>query len=169
MTSSDTIEKVRDAIIAAGFNTWDQARAAISAMEQSGGWQGIETPWPDCLVDVWTVGWRGNGVRVADCYYDKICGEWRTSRPAGQLLSIPERYVTHWRLPPTPPGAEAPAKPEPTQFGDDVAAEMRAYFEAHKRDKWQEGTADNLMLGLFNIASRARAEATPLLEQIEKQ
>jgi hypothetical protein len=42
-----------------------------------------------------------------------------------------------------------------TQFGDDVAADMRAYFEAHKRDKWQEGTADNLMLGLFNIAAAA--------------
>jgi hypothetical protein len=44
---------------------------------------------------------------------------------------------------------------DPTQFGDDVAAEMRAYFEAHKRDKWQEGTADNLMLGLSNIAMNA--------------
>lgn len=48
---------------------------------------------------------------------------------------------------------------EPTQFGDNVAAEMRAYFEAHKREKWVEGTADNLMLGLFNIAIRA-IEAT---------
>lgn len=42
---------------------------------------------------------------------------------------------------------------EPTQFGDNVAAEMRAYFEAHKREKWVEGTADNLMLGLFNIVA----------------
>lgn len=41
---------------------------------------------------------------------------------------------------------------EPTQRGDDTAAKMRAYFEDHKRDRWQEGTADNLMLGLLNIA-----------------
>jgi hypothetical protein len=55
------------------------------------------------------------------------------------------------------PSPETPVSGDATQFGDDVAAEMRAYFETHKRDKWQRGTADNLMLGLFNIAARAVA------------
>jgi hypothetical protein len=41
---------------------------------------------------------------------------------------------------------------EPTQRADNLAAEMRAYYEAHKHVRWQEGNADNLMLGLLNIA-----------------
>ncbi len=60
---------------------------------------------------------------------------------------------------------------DPTQFGDDVAAEMRAYYDEHVGDPWKEGTADNLMLGLLNIVLAAYrptppgAVATPLLEQ----
>lgn len=155
MTSSDTIEKVRDAILGAGFNTWDQARAAISAYEQSGGWQAERKEIYAAMRWVYEHGmvpsplrpqWVSNAFNAAFAYH-------RIARAAR----------------PTPPGAEA-TRTDPTQFGDDVAAEMRAYFETHKHERWQEGNADNLMLGLLNIAlARYRptppgAEATPLLE-----
>lgn len=57
---------------------------------------------------------------------------------------------------------------DPTQWGDEVADEMRAYFEAKKHQRYVEGVADSLMLGLLNIALAARtkqesenAEKTP--------
>jgi hypothetical protein len=51
---------------------------------------------------------------------------------------------------------------DPTQWGDEVAEQMRAYYEAHHHEKYVEGTADNLMIGLLNIAHSATAaiEAT---------
>lgn len=42
-----------------------------------------------------------------------------------------------------------------TQWGDDVAYEMRQYFEDHREQKYTEGCADSLMLGLLNIAASA--------------
>lgn len=68
-------------------------------------WQPIETAPKGELIDAWTVGWGADPHRVSDCYYDQICGEWRTSRPAGQLLCIKEQYVTHWMPRPEPPTA----------------------------------------------------------------
>lgn len=53
---------------------------------------------------------------------------------------------------------------DPTQRGDETAEKMRAYFEAHKHDRWREGEADNLMLGLLNIVVAeygARATQSP--------
>jgi hypothetical protein len=72
-------------------------------------WQPIETAPPKGqLIDVWTVGWGAEPHRVSDCYYDNICGEWRTSRHSGtgQLLCIPERFVTHWMPLPAAPDTE---------------------------------------------------------------
>lgn len=78
--------------------------AVHSSPAGDGAWQPIETaPKNQGLIDIWTVGWGADPLRVADCYYDQICDEWRTSRPAGQLLCIKKQYVTHWRPRPTPP------------------------------------------------------------------
>jgi hypothetical protein len=55
---------------------------------------------------------------------------------------------------------------DPTQRGDDIAQMMRDHYEAHKplrwwqrRHVWNDCRADNLMLGLLNVASRALREA----------
>jgi hypothetical protein len=66
-------------------------------------WQPIKTAPKDGLIDIWTVGWGAKPHRVSDCYYDSICGEWRTSRPMGQLHCVKERYVTHWMPRPAGP------------------------------------------------------------------
>jgi hypothetical protein len=62
-------------------------------------WQPIETAPKDKVIDIWLK----NGHRWSDCYYDTICHEWRTSRPAGYLISVHERGVTHWMPLPEPP------------------------------------------------------------------
>jgi hypothetical protein len=62
-------------------------------------WQDIATAPKDDLIDIWLK----DGVRWCDCYYDRICSEWRTSRPSGHLVRINESHVTHWMPLPTPP------------------------------------------------------------------
>jgi hypothetical protein len=62
-------------------------------------WQPIETAPKDDLIDIWL----SEGRRWCDCYYDRICDEWRTSRPSGRLVSIKSQHVTHWMPRPTPP------------------------------------------------------------------
>ena len=62
-------------------------------------WQDIETAPKDDLIDIWLK----DGVRWCDCYYDRICSEWRTSRPSGHLVRINESHVTHWMPLPNPP------------------------------------------------------------------
>lgn len=56
---------------------------------------------------------------------------------------------------------------DPTAKGDQVAEEMRDYYEAHKPLRWRQkrkrpgswgGNADNLMIGLLNIAAGAYAQ-----------
>lgn len=51
---------------------------------------------------------------------------------------------------------KSPSQPveEPTAKGDRVAGLMRERFEAHKHEKWDGFTADNLMIRLLNIALR---------------
>lgn len=56
------------------------------------------------LIDIWIEQSNG-GVRWCDCYYDSICGQWRTSRPSGHLLTINERHVKFWMRPPAAPTA----------------------------------------------------------------
>lgn len=62
-------------------------------------WKPIETAPKDTLIDIWLT----DGVRWCDCYFDRICEEWRTSRPSGRLVWIKEKFVTHWMLPPEGP------------------------------------------------------------------
>jgi hypothetical protein len=53
---------------------------------------------------------------------------------------------------------------EPTSWGDGVAAEMRAHYEANREgwwDRWRKPwrySADNLMLGLYIIAGTSEHE-----------
>ena len=71
-------------------------------------WHPIETAPKDGLIDIWL----GEGRRWCDCYYDRICDEWRTSRPSGRLVSIKSKHVTHWMPRPEPPGETTSAIPE---------------------------------------------------------
>lgn len=54
---------------------------------------------------------------------------------------------------------------EPTARGDQIAEEMRDYYEANREgwiDRWRKRwayTSDNLMLGLLNVALAADARA----------
>lgn len=74
----------------------NERKAAVSRAQPQEAWQPIETIPKDGLIDIWTVGYGAEPHRVSDCYYDSICDEWRTSRPAGQLMCIKRRYITHW-------------------------------------------------------------------------
>ena len=71
-------------------------------------WQPIETAPKDGLIDIFLA----EGKRWCDCYYDRICDEWRTSRPSGRLVSVKSRHVTHWMPIPKPPGETTSAIPE---------------------------------------------------------
>lgn len=62
-------------------------------------WQPIETATKDDLIDIWLT----EGKRWCDCYYDRICDEWRTSRPSGRLVRVKAQHVTHWMPLPEPP------------------------------------------------------------------
>ncbi|MCY1556720.1 hypothetical protein D9M68_934930 [compost metagenome] len=64
-------------------------------------WQPIETAPKGRLIDIWVN--SGGGHRWCDCYFDRECGEWRTSRPGGKLVWVKAEHVTHWRLPPASP------------------------------------------------------------------
>ena len=77
--------------------------STLSGMAEPVAWQPIETAPKDRLIDVWTVGYGAEPHRMSDCYYDRICDEWRTSRPSGHLMCIKAKYVTHWMTRPTPP------------------------------------------------------------------
>ncbi len=76
-------------------------------------WKAIETAPKKGLVDIWIERSNElNGVRWADCYYDRICDEWRTSRPSGRLISVPARSVKYWM--------HGPAAPESPKGGEDA-------------------------------------------------
>ncbi len=62
-------------------------------------WQPITTAPKDRLIDIVISG----DVRWCDCYDDRICDQWRTSRPGGKLIWVPARAVTHWMEPPVLP------------------------------------------------------------------
>ena len=67
------------------------------------GWQDISSAPKGELIDIWIDHGDGTGVRWCDCYYDRICDEWRTSRPSGRLLTIKAKHVTHWQPLPAAP------------------------------------------------------------------
>ena len=77
-------------------------------------WQPIETAPKDGLIDIWLA----EGKRWCDCYYDRICDEWRTSRPSGRLVSVKSQHVTHWMPLPKPPGETTSA----------ILEEVKAYL-----------------------------------------
>jgi hypothetical protein len=86
----------------------DEASALLAKIEAADRleWQPIETAPKDRLIDIWIPHGTDGGVRWADCYYDHICDEWRTSRPSGKLMFIRAHHVSHWRLPPDPPASQ---------------------------------------------------------------
>lgn len=77
----------------------------LDVLLREDGWQPIETAPKDRLVSVWIAGTNSAGERWCDdvgemwvyCYYDSICGQWRTTRPSGYPRCVPERFVTHWQ------------------------------------------------------------------------
>lgn len=81
----------------------------------SAGWQGMESAPKDRLVHLWIAAtprgerWSAEDHLLAYCYYDDICSEWRSSRPQGRLVCVPERFVTHWR------DIDPPSAPSPTK------------------------------------------------------
>lgn len=83
------------------------ADAAIARADNLPGWRPIETAPRDDLIDILIDG----GQRWASCYYDRICDEWRTSRPSNKLAWVKAICVTHWYDfgggSPTPPAPEA--------------------------------------------------------------
>jgi hypothetical protein len=75
--------------------------ARATAPSGAEGWRSIASAPKDDLIDILIDG----KTRWCDCYYDRICDQWRTSRPSGHLISVPARSVTHWMPPPVAPGA----------------------------------------------------------------
>ena len=102
--------------IEAAQDLFADAAAAIRALSspdhadagkvEGDGWMPIESAPKDGKIDIWATDNDGKGRRVTDCYYDRICDEWRTSAPALRLHCVKARYVTHWRRLPTPPSGE---------------------------------------------------------------
>lgn len=66
-------------------------------------WQLIETAPKKGKIDLWC-----DGIRFTGCYWDHICGEYRTSGTAGVLQRI--KNATHWMPIPDPPKQKAPAR-----------------------------------------------------------
>ena len=82
------------------------------------GWLPIASAPKDQLICIWITNkpvnerqWGEQPEFWAYCYYDQICGEWRTTRPSGHLRSVPERYVTHWMPIPSEPTNQEGAAP----------------------------------------------------------
>lgn len=96
--------------------THAEARTISRALREAAeGWRPIETAPKHTLICIWITGaevlgrkWCADaGEFWANCYYDSICDEWRTSRPSGHLRAVPARFVTHWRPLPPPPSEGA--------------------------------------------------------------
>ena len=73
-------------------------------------WQPIETAPKGEIISIWISDKKsplgdlwGQAEMWPYCYYDKICGDWRTTRPSGHLRLVPERFVTHWLPKPSAP------------------------------------------------------------------
>lgn len=63
-------------------------------------WQPIETAPKDRVIDLWT-----GDQRMAHCYWDEICSEWRTTGNSNVLITF--KRATHWMEIPAPPHAGA--------------------------------------------------------------
>jgi hypothetical protein len=65
------------------------------------GWQPIETAPKIRVIDLWT-----GDRRMTRCYWDDICGEWRTTENSGVLMRF--KKATHWMEIPVPPSGDKP-------------------------------------------------------------
>jgi hypothetical protein len=81
------------------------AQARVAELEAAQGWRPISEAPKDALIDIWIARTAG-GERWSDCYYDRICDEWRTSRPSGHLIGVKAGAVSHWRPRPAPPAGD---------------------------------------------------------------
>lgn len=59
-------------------------------------WRPIETAPKDRSIDLWT-----GTLRMTNCYWDEICGEWRKVNIANVLVRF--KRATHWMEIPAPP------------------------------------------------------------------
>lgn len=66
-------------------------------------WQPIYTVPKDRLVDILIDG----KTRWSDCYYDRICEEFRRVTETSELVSIKIKHITHWRVIPALPAINA--------------------------------------------------------------
>jgi hypothetical protein len=100
---SDAIQSVRGAFYR--YQVERMQSALTAAMPHLVGWR-TDAPPKDRQIDIVIEG----KTRWCDCYYDRICDQFRTSSPGGKLVWVPARCVTHWAetpsLPPPPAGSE---------------------------------------------------------------
>ncbi len=103
---SETGVRVKSpSVLLADLRDATSAIRSLSSQPVADGWLPIETAPKDGKIDIWATDNDGKGMRITDCYYDRICDEWRTSAPALRLHCVKARYVTHWRPLPSSPGA----------------------------------------------------------------
>lgn len=115
----DSLAEVREG--SAGYSLLKELRPLFAAPvlpSVKEGWQPIETAPKGELIAIWIAGTNKFGERWSEtigecwlyCYYDSICGEWRTTRPSGHLRCAPERFVTHWMHTPAAPSPQEEKK-----------------------------------------------------------
>lgn len=138
------------------------------------GWKPIETAPKDRLIDVWIRDGSGAGIRWADCYYDSICDEWRTSRPSGHLVTVKARFVTHWMSPPADPTATLPTFPNTGGPAEEEIQQMAAKLYCQRgwgnlRGKGREALTHHSSIRAFdNCVRDIRAIHKLLTEKGEK-
>ena len=80
----------------------DQAEAAIAAYLAAMVLP-IEDAPKDDLVDIWFQCGGEAPKRWANCYYDAITNQWRTTSATNRLTGVPACIVTHFTFLPEPP------------------------------------------------------------------
>ena len=89
--------KMVSAAIEAAIETYE-ASLAENDYRLEPDWEDISTAPKDkpSRIDLWS-----EGMRFMDCYWDRICQEYRTTGSTGLLQRI--KKATHWRRSPAPP------------------------------------------------------------------
>ena len=78
------------------FRVMWKALPRLLAEVKAQGWRTIDSAPEDGPIDLWC-----DGRRFMDCYWDRICAEYRTTGSAGVLQRL--RDATHWMPTPKPP------------------------------------------------------------------